>query len=187
MFQSVNEIVIRLLNFKDKEAKDGIEKEMKERLCLFDVDAYPHNNEPVTIYENLLFYFGGIESLLALLNGEERMEEIRKAVEYIKENIVDHLNWENIFQKNLAFKYFSQLKFHLFSPALFNQFSWEYYHDLRRMLEYNYKYSSNPLNFKTKIIKYFFLTFHPNEIENPPEYVKGLFLLSFEITLTYFV
>ena len=46
-------IVLLLKKFKKGE-KDGVEKEMKERVCVLDVDVYPDiQEEEIGIYENI--------------------------------------------------------------------------------------------------------------------------------------
>ena len=52
---------MRLLRIKfEKGDVDGVDKEMRERICVIDRDAQPDNNEKISIFENLNPYFKGI-------------------------------------------------------------------------------------------------------------------------------
>ena len=59
-------MILLAIKFKKGDV-DGVEKEMRERLCVLDRDAYPDDvMEKISIYENLNPYFYGIAFLFKI-------------------------------------------------------------------------------------------------------------------------
>ena len=93
------------------------------------------------------------------------MVEVVLIVEYIKSNIIKYLDWDDIFHKQLIFKYFDSLvSVILFTSEKFKNkdYYYEHYYDgMRRLLKENYVCESSislGFDYKSITLFYFLLT-----------------------------